>query len=218
MDYEKQYLKYKNKYFKLKQELTEQGHNVDEILQNYINNKQTGGGNYDLNQQELTEMNLSETPTIFNQDGGYIPAKVGSPQPDGTLGPPIPERFEEGDVGVGVPGLPYAKSPVVSSPPPVPPRVSSPSPANSQKTTTNVRNVYNYFDPLYPTYTVPAYNPVVTRSIYTVPTNTFPILKRNDDFFLDNEPPRRTSRRTSRRKSSRRKSSKRKSSKRRSRR
>ena len=214
MNYENKYLKYKNKYLKLREELISQGVNVDEILEQELGNisnkvEQNGGGNNDIfiSNNELSEMNLSDTPNGFEQEGGdlvFSEAKSGTPQPDGSVGPPLPSRVTDTDTGRVV-----ASDLKISSPAPNPQRST---------TTTNVRNVYNYFDPLYPTYTVPGYNTVVTTTpVYSVPSNTFPILRRNDDFFLDDEPPRRTSRRTSRRKSSRR-SSKRKSSRKRSRR
>ena len=235
MDYGKKYLKYKNKYLQLRKELISQGVDVDKILNEEIsklgnnnqqnntenNNQQNGGGdNIFITNNELTEMNLTETPNVFDQEGGYVLQRDGSEQDDGTLGPPIPGRPEPSDDKAGIP---YAVSPVS------PPRPTSPKPTSSQpnpqKSTTNVRNVYNYFDPLYPTYTVPGYNTFVrTPGIYPVPRNTFSILKSNDDFFLDDDDylPRKSSRKKSKRKSSRkkskRKSSKRKSSKRKSKR
>lgn len=89
------------------------------------------------------------------------------------------------------------------------------TPAQSN-TTSTVRNVYHntYIDPLYP-YTYP----VVRPTVYTVPTNTFPIIERSPTFNLYDdydEPVRRTSRRrSSKRKTSKRRTSKRRSSKRR---
>jgi len=220
MDYGKKYLKYKSKYLKLREELISQGINVDEILEaelSKISNKfeQNGGGSDDIfiPSNELTEMNLTETPNVFDQEGGYVESRPGTPQDDGGIGPPIPGRNEPGDGRI-----PYAVSQppphIISTPTPAPvPAAASPSPQKSA-TTTNVYNVNPYFDPLYPTYAVPGYNTVVTSNpLYSTPINTFPILRRNDNYFLDDESPRRTSKRSSKRKSSKR-SSKRKSSKR----
>lgn len=180
------------------------------------------GGNIDsdifIPNNDLSEINLTETPNVFDQVGGDRDLF-------GIDRPLTREESIASDAADAVGAGPIGKAVAIkSAPPPVPIPAAAPAP-NPQKstTTTNVRNVYNYFDPLYPAYTVPAYNTVVTTTpLYTVPVNTFPILKRNDNFFLDDdEPPRRTSRRkTSRRKSSRRsskRSSKRKTPKRRSR-
>jgi hypothetical protein len=213
MDYTSKYLKYKNKYLELRKELIAQGVNVDEMMGEAMNKLssepvQTGGNDEDIfiPSQEFSEMNLTETPNVFDQEGGDVDSY-------GIDRPLTEEQSKAADAGAAA-GAAAAIKAVSPSAAPVP---------NPQKstTTTNVRNVYNYFDPLYPTYTVPGYNTVVTTTpLYTVPVNTFPVLKRNNDFFLDDSPVRRTSRRTSRRKSSRRisrKSSRRKSSRRSSR-
>ena len=233
MNYENKYLKYKNKYLQLRQELISQGVDVDQYMNENLKNLniQSGGGdndifvsNQELTELKLSELNLTETPNIFDQEGGYV-----APRPGTGDAPPIPGRSEPGDGGI-----PYAISPsspprpLLPKPPPAPapappapaPAPPAPAPSSQKTTTTNVRNVYNYFDPLYPSYTVPAYNTVVTSApLFTVPKNTFPILRSNNDFYSDDydEPtPRRRSKKKSSRKSSKRKSSKRKSSKRKS--
>ena len=233
MDYAKKYLKYKSKYFELRQELINQGHDVDALMNEAMEkiqtneNVQTGGGNDIFIQSgELSEMNLSDTPNVFDQEGGdyvYSPARSGTTQPDGSIAPSIPSRVTDTDTGRVV----ASANPITLKTPSPPAAAPAPNPQKST-VTTNVKNYYNYidpyFDPLYPvSYTVPGYNTVVTTNpIYSVPVNTFPILKRNDDFFLDDDEPvrrrrsskRRTSKRRTSRKSSKRKSSKRRTSRR----
>ena len=236
MDYEKKYLKYKSKYFELRQDLINQGHDVDALMKEAMEkvqtngntqtneNVQTGGGDdIFVSNTELSEMNLSDTPNVFDQEGGDLASETAAQL-----------EWERQNPGRSV--LDYAKQESLKATPPGYTPVSTPgytpvstpaaAPApNPQKstTTTNVKNYYNYFDPLYPvSYTVPSYNTVVTSTpLFTVPVNNFPILKRNDDFFLDDDEPvrrRRSSRRSSKRKSSKRKSSKRSSKRRSSRR
>ena len=83
MDYENKYLKYKNKYLKLREELISQGINVDQILEEELskisnNVEQNGGGRDDIfiPSNELTEMNLTETPNVFDQEGGDLASET----------------------------------------------------------------------------------------------------------------------------------------------
>lgn len=249
MDYGKKYLKYKSKYFELRQELINQGHDVDALMNEAMEkiqtneNVQTGGGDdIFISNAELSEMNLSDTPNVFDQEGGYAPnlaeldiGKRNLQAPKDASGKPIaPKNVFKSPVSSPVsspippapplPGSVGPTGPTGPSGPSGPSAAPAPNPQKSTTTTTNVKNYYNYFDPLYPvSYTVPSYNTVVTTTpLYSVPVNTFPILKRNDDFFLDDDEPvrrRRSSKRSSKRRTSKRrtsrKSSKRKSSKRR---
>ena len=197
MNYENKYLKYKNKYLKLREELISQGINVDQIMEQELsklsnNVKQSGGGSDDifLPSQELTEMNLSDTPNVFDQEGGGLLEDIQSKR--GNLNRVVSPAQSEIDSFRAAspppaPPLPPVRNVSAAAPAAAAPSVRNVSaaapaaapPPNPQKstTTTNVRNVYNLVDPYYSTFTVPAYNTVISTPVYTVPTNTFPILK-----------------------------------------
>jgi len=232
MNYEKKYLKYKNKYHSFKDELEQKGIDVDQLLQQYLNNDQSGGGNMQ------SEMNLTDTPNNIKnleveENNQASEQKQVIEQTNDTqnqnngvfTGGQSNRRKARALARASAAAAPVA--PIQSSTPVTTPLFTpANTPANTTNTTHNTTHIHTYNDPLYPTISVPAYSPIIsTNPLYTVPTNTFPIYRVEDrlrtldldeSLSLDERPRRRTSRRrTSKRRTSKRRTSKRRTSKRR---